>query len=228
MYGMEYMYEDEILTSFLTGFTSMLQIPSTLLSIAGYVLTALAFYTIAKRRGLKNPWLAWIPGINCWLLGSLSDQYQYVVNHENKSKRKVLLTLYICEIAIYLVMIVLAVIMVVQGVIGFSSRGFNEDALLGMILGPTLGILGLCLPLIGVSIAYMILYYMALYDVYKSLDPSNCVLFLVLSIIFSVTAPFFLFFNRDKDLGMPPRRPEPQPQIPPQFWQNQNQNKDYL
>ena len=32
-----------------------------LLSIAGYVLTALALYTIARRRGLRNPWLAWIP-----------------------------------------------------------------------------------------------------------------------------------------------------------------------
>ena len=62
-----------------------------LLSIAGYALTALALYAIAKRRGLKNPWLAWIPVADCWLLGSLSDQYRYVVKGEHRSKRKILL-----------------------------------------------------------------------------------------------------------------------------------------
>ena len=48
--------------------------------------------------------------------------------------------------------------------------------------------------------------YMALYDVYMSMDPSNGVLFLVLSIFFPITEPFFLLLNRDKDKGMPPRR----------------------
>ena len=56
------------------------------------------------------------------------------------------------------------------------------------------------------SIAYAVFRYMALYDIYKSLDPENCVLFLVLSILFGVTEPFFLFFSREKDGGMPPRK----------------------
>ena len=64
----------------------------------------------------------------------------------------------------------------------------------------------MCLPLIGISIAYAVFRYMALYDIYKSLDPANCVLFLVLSILFGVTEPFFLFFSRNKDDGMPPRK----------------------
>jgi hypothetical protein len=36
------------------------------------------------------------------------------------------------------------------------------------------------------------------------------VLFLLLSIFFSITEPFFLFFSRNKDAGMPTRRQEPQ------------------
>ena len=35
-------------------------------------------------------------------------------------------------------------------------------------------------------------------------------LFLLLSIFFNITEPFFLFFSRNKDVGMPPRRQEPQ------------------
>ena len=98
-----------------------------------------------------------------------------------------------------------------------------------------LGILGLSLPLFGVNIAVMVIRYMALYDVYTSCDPQYNVLFLVLSIIFQVTEPFFLFFNRNKDLGMPPRRqehyeaPPQEPQWqPPQPMQEPWENKDYL
>ena len=68
-------------------------IPSSLLGIASFVLSAIALYTIARRRGLNHAWLSWIPVANCWILGSLSDQYQYVVKGQNKSKRKVMLIL---------------------------------------------------------------------------------------------------------------------------------------
>jgi hypothetical protein len=67
-------------------------------------------------------------------------------------------------------------------------------------------LLGLALPLLAVTVALCVIRYMALYDVYRSLDPNNAVLYLVLSILFSPTEPFFLFFNREKDLGMPPRK----------------------
>ena len=93
-----------------------------------------------------------------------------------------------------------------------------------MALGSIFSILGLCLPVVGLSIAAAVIRYMAMYDIYTSMDPSNSILFLVLSIIFHVTEPFFLFFNRNKDCGMPPRREEPR-QPTYETW---NENKDYL
>ncbi len=224
MTGFEYIYDEAMMTGLLSGLNAAIRIPSTLLSIASYVLTALALYTLAKRRGLNKPWLAWIPVADCWLLGSLSDQYRYVVKGENKGKRKALLTLSIISFVLALMIAILAVVMVVQGITGFTGN-VSESQILEMILGPALGLLGLCLPLVGVSIAFVIIRYMALYDVYKSMDPSNCVMFLVLSIIFSVTEPFFLFFNRNKDQGMPPRRNAP-PQDPQPTYETVN--RDYL
>ena len=53
------------------------------------------------------------------------------------------------------------------------------------------------------SIALSVMIYIALYKVYKSCDPKHAVLFLVLSIIFNITLPFFVFACRNKDLGMP-------------------------
>lgn len=241
MYSYEYGYDmlEELEMALATS--AVTTIPSTLFSIAVYVLTALALYTIAKRRGLNHAWLAWIPMINCWILGSLSDQYRYVARGENKSKRKSLLILNILTVVLSVAVVVCAVVVVVQAVIGVMDD-VSETALLEMIMGPIIGMLGLCLPMIGVAIAYAIIRYMALYDIYKSLDPSNCVLFLVLSILFSVTEPFFLFFNRNKDLGMPPRR-HYMPAHEEQTWQTQqaadqprqpaqdpweNDRKDYL
>ena len=63
------------------------------ISIAQYVLYSLGAYTIAKRRGLRHAWFAWVPVVNGYLLGCVSDQYRYVVKGEIKSKRKVLLVL---------------------------------------------------------------------------------------------------------------------------------------
>ena len=176
-----------------------------LLSIASYVLTALALYTIARRRGLKNPWLAWIPVADSWLLGSLSDQYRYVVKGEHKSKRKLLLFFRILITIMWISLIGLLVNLCFHAV-GNAFFGTMSEERIFQILHQALNLLVVCLPLIGISIAYAVFRYMALYDIYKSLDPANCVLFLVLSILFGVTEPFFLFFSRNKDDGMPPRR----------------------
>ena len=48
-------------------------------SVTMYVLQSLGAYTVAKRRGIHHPWLAWLPIGNVWIWGSISDQYQYVV-----------------------------------------------------------------------------------------------------------------------------------------------------
>ena len=88
---MAYAYDGEVMVTLLSSLISL--VPSLVISLLSYVLTALAIYTIAKRRGLNKPWLAWIPVVDVWLLGSLSDQYQYVVRGRNRSKRKSLLVL---------------------------------------------------------------------------------------------------------------------------------------
>ena len=226
---MAYAYDGEVMVTLLSSLISL--VPSLVISLLSYVLTALAIYTIAKRRGLNKPWLAWIPVVDVWLLGSLSDQYQYVVRGRNRSKRKSLLVLGILSFVLGIAVIILAISLLTQLVLA-AMQGVSEEYLLDLIMGPLLSMLGLCLPMAGIGIAYTILYYMALYDVYKSLDPSNCVLYLVLSILIDdVTRPFFLFFNRNKELGMPPRKQTPRfapEQTPPPQEPWEQDHKDYL
>lgn len=195
----------------------------TLISIAVYVFTALGLYTLAQRRGLRNPWLAWIPVANVWILGSLSDQYRYVVRGQVRSKRKVLLTLNIISTVMGLVMTVVIVAAVVRWVFSFQA-GASETEIVNAILGSVMGVLALCVPWAGVAIASAVLSYMALYDIYTSCDPANNTVYLVLSILFSFTQAIFLFLCRNRDDGMPPRR-DAQPQYRPPVqepWQQQD------
>ena len=68
---MSMMFAESVATILLSLLTAL---PSMLLGIASYVLSAAAIYVISRRRGLHKPWLAWIPVVNVWLLGSQSDQ----------------------------------------------------------------------------------------------------------------------------------------------------------
>lgn len=175
------------------------------IGIALYVFRSLGVYTIAKRRGLNHPWFAWLPVADAYLLGCVSDQYRYVVKGQDKSKRKWLLGLNI-------VMGVL-IVALVGSIIGMAFRmanqamyGAGDARLANDAMASAMGILGFSLPLMGVSIAVAVFRFMALYDLYTSCDPRNNVVYLVLSIFFPVTEPFFIFFNRKRDEGMPPRK----------------------
>lgn len=198
------------------GYSLITNLCSSVLGIAAYVLTGLALYTLANRRGLKNPWLSWIPVVNCWIVGSLSDQYRYVVKGEVKNKRKILLTLNIVNAVISIAFIVCFCVGIVLAIMGTSNYVPEEDILAPLLIG-----LVLLIPFLGVSIATAVVRYMAMYDIYTSCTPKNNTIFLVLSILFSVTESFFLFFTRNKDDGMPPRKPEPAPYVPTQEpWNN--------
>ena len=202
-------------------------VPS-LVSLAVYVFTALGLYTLAQRRGLRHPWLAWIPVANVWILGSLSDQYRYVVRGQVRSKRKALLTLNIISAVMGVVMVVVIMAAVIRCV--FSFRGASETEIVNALMGSIMGVLALCVPWAGVAIASAVLSYMALYDIYTSCDPANNTVYLVLSILFGFTQAIFLFLCRNRDDGMPPRRDaKPQYRQPAQEpWQQDTNGTNYL
>lgn len=200
----QYSYELENAMSSLLAFGGSL-VPSGIWSIAAYVLSSLGIYTVAKRRGIRNPWMAWVPVVDLYLLGCVSDQYRYVVKGKNQNKRKVLVSLAIGRAVAVLVMVVLGVILAVQA-ISKAAAGATEQAVLQGIL-PSLVGLG-CVGLVLAVLALLMLIFrsIALYDLYTSCNPENNVLFLVLSLLVPVTEAFFIFFSRELDRGMPPRK----------------------
>lgn len=177
-------------------------------SVVSYVLQALGMYKIAKRRGLHHPWLAWIPVGNMWLLGCISDQYQYVVKGRVRSRRKTLLWLTVGMMAAAVVLNIFSIAALAAG---------SNSAQAAPAVGGVLVMLLLGLAVLVICVIAVVLQYMATYDMFVSCDPNNAVLYLVLSIFVNVTMPFFIFACRNKDLGMPRRRPvQPAPQNMPE------------
>lgn len=167
-----------------------------LATVVLYVLRSVGMYTIAKRRGIHHPWLAWIPVGEVWVLGSISDQYQYVARGKIRSRRKLLL-------GGAIVMKALSVLSVIWQMVATAIMiGEGET-------GSTAGILMIVvctLVMAAIGIAYTVFYFIAQYDMYRSCDPNNAVAYLVLGIFFPFMKWIFPFVCRKKDLGMPPRR----------------------
>ena len=216
-YEYSYMIEDALESGLIAGLFS--GAPSFLLSVAMYVFSALALYTVASRRGISKPWLAWIPVVNVWLTGSISDQYRYVVKGQIKNKRKSLLILNLINLALAIMLIVFAVMLIIAAV-RTEMYNYNGNAAWMEVMRAAIGLGCVGAVMMGTGIAMAVIRYMALYDIYMSMDPGNCVVYLVLSIIFNFTEPFFLFFNRNSDKGMPPRREAPVCEPPVEPWEH--------
>lgn len=68
---------------------SKITFTSALMSAVTYVFFAIALYSMAKRRGLYKPWLAWVPIFNVYLLGDIADDICRRQGEE-KNYRKIL------------------------------------------------------------------------------------------------------------------------------------------
>ena len=210
-YEFEQMMEglDEDIAFLVLGIAGVVALVAGLIAVVGYVFQSVGLYSIAKNRGLANPWLAWLPIGNYWIAGSIADQYQYVVNGQVKNRRKILLILSIAGMVVSSV----ASSMVGGGFV-LTTGDITAEKL------AALGAVGTVFDLIisALELATFVFWQICLYDLYTSCNPKNNVLFLVLGIIFGVTIPYFIFFNRKKELGMPPRKTgyeEPQYQYQP-------------
>ena len=175
--------------------------------IASYILHALGLYTIAKRREIKHPWMAWVPVLDLWTLGSVSDQFQYVTQGLIRNRRKLLIGLRIAFAVLWIVMVCFYIGMFVNMIIQIPNFEYmDESQALSMLGGPAIGMAITGFIMSGVSVVTTVFTYICAYNLFASCQPKYKTLFLVLSIIFPVTYAFFVFACRNKDLGMPPRR----------------------
>ena len=194
----------------------------SLISLVMYVLQSLGMYPIAKRRGINNPWLAWIPLGSMWILGSIADDYQLKANNAIKSRRKTLLILPIVLLVLVFVMYAPLVGMMVESVIDGNAPDMED--LVGSLAATGL----IALVVMVITIVLTVFQYICMYELFASCDPSNKTVYLVLSIVVSGVAPILMFICRNKDDGLyPAPKPAPYGYIPPQYQQPTYQQPAY-
>lgn len=161
--------------------------------ILAYVFESLSLHTIARRRGIANPWLAWIPYAKYWTLGAIARDY----DKQNGIKRrwdKTLLTLSIvmagCIIITYIGMF--AYIMSIAFQVG-SAEMSEEMALqfMGMLFA-------LCIPIGIISSAVSTLTIICYYKVFESTVPEKALKYFLIYLLVPFAAPFCLFACRNK------------------------------
>ena len=90
-------------------------------------------------------------------------------------------------------------------IVVMTETGAAEGAVLMM----SALMLLLSFAMLGVAIVYSVQFYKACYDLFRSCDPDKSLVFLLVSIFASYPQPCFIYSCRNKDLGMPPRHPQP-------------------
>ena len=163
--------------------------------LVGWILSSVGLHKVAKRRGIAHAWLAWLPVGREWVLGSVSDQYQHLVQGKITARRRILLILEVASIAVGIVYV---------GTTAMAEIMAVADGSVGGVL------LAVGIPyllFLGVAVTNMVFCQICNFDLYRSCNPQSAVVFLVLGIVLPVCQPFFYFACRKKDLGMVVPRP---------------------
>ena len=177
--------------------------------LALYVIMSMGLYTIAERRGIPNPWLAWLPVGNVWILGAIADHYRTATRGEKQNRRMAILILSIAVVVVAVVGVGFTLGSFIQLMIQAESGMWeNEFDYIRQFFSIYFSLLGVMILSYTASLSLLVLQYMCLYDLFASCDPDKRTVYLALSLIVFLV-PVFVFLCRKKDLGMFPR-PAPQ------------------
>ena len=196
-------YLNDAIVSVVVGIVAATAVCALAVGIALFVFRAISIYKIARRRGISNAWLAWVPVCSEWILGSVADQYQYVVKGRVKNRR----------LPLFMLSVILLGLRIAGAALSISTATYVIRFVLTGAGFPDVGRLVLLAVAstvqTGGMIACLVIRGFVMYDVYTSCTNRNNVLFLVLGLLFRVLEPVFLFACRNKEEGMPPRRDVP-------------------
>ena len=199
---------EEAVSFFLTFFIGAIAV-SAVIGIAIYLLESISVYKMAKSAEIKNPWLAFIPVANDWVFGTLAEKYKKK-NGTKSARFGIILPVLEGIVLIESIALILFSIISVSKITGYALDAVNTSAEMSpeqfMSLIP---VIILYFALMAVLIAYAVVFFIALWRVYSSFDKSNATLYIVLSIIFTISVPIILFIIRNRKPEFDPHNNTP-------------------
>ena len=188
---------DETVSFFLAIFIGTFTI-SLLIGLALYLLESIGVYKMAKSAEIKNPWLSFVPVGRNWVFGTLAEKYKKK-NGTKSARFGIILPVLEGIVLIETIALTIFTVISVKEITGYALDAVNTSAEMApeqfMSLIP---VIILYFALMAVAIAYAVVFFIALWRVYYSFDKSNATLYIVLSIIFTISVPIILFIIRNR------------------------------
>lgn len=150
-----------------------------------YILNSVGLMTIAQHRRIPHAAFAWVPLVGqAYITGAVADDFERRSNGIEGKLRYWLVGLSLFLLALSPTLTVMVMIL---------NRGYvNTGSQLAYLIPLLLTLLA--------GLPFTVLWYIAHYKLYKSCQPANSVLFLVLSILFNLS-PFLVFAVRHYENG---------------------------
>ena len=164
------------------------------ISLVMYLLNAFGLYGMAKGSGISSPWRGFVPFANTFLFGKIAERY---VKKDGKPSAKFggLLLAFEILTMVFACAVVVFTIGMLAVLIGYMN---NEAEITTAAVSMLIPMFFSALALMGVSITYLVLYYVALWRIFTAFDYNNATVYFVLTIFFSFLGPIFLFVLRNK------------------------------
>ena len=196
---------EEAVSFFFTFFIGAIAV-SAVIGIAIYLLESISVYKMAKSAEIKNPWLAFIPVANDWVFGTLAEKYKKK-NGTKSARFGIILPVLEGIVLIEAIALTIFTVISIKEITGYALDAVNTSTeMVPEQFMSLIPVIILYFALMAVAIAYAVVFFIALWRVYYSFDKSNATLYIVLSIIFTISVPIILFIIRN-------RKPEFDPHI---------------
>lgn len=168
--------------------------------IPSWIVTHSQLGSLAKEYRIRRNWLTWIPLVNAWVPGSISDTYRQAVKDRKSSRRKTLVILRILRLVLW----GLFCFCVAKGyadAAAVKDKGATDSIAKLMVAYAILDGLWFMLPAMILDMVGKVLWYGALYDIYRVFVPQRSIWYLLLSLIPAVNLiakPICLYACRGK------------------------------
>lgn len=188
---------EEAVSFFFTFFIGAIAV-FAVIGIAIYLLESISVYKMAKSAEIKNPWIAFIPVANDWVFGTLAEKYKKK-NGTKSARFGIILPVLEGIVLIEAIALTIFTVISVKEITGYAFDAVNTSAeMVPEQFMSLIPVIILYFALMAVAIAYAVVFFIALWRVYSSFDKSNATLYIVLSVIFTISVPIILFIIRNR------------------------------
>jgi len=162
-------------------------------SIASYIISSLAYYRIASRRGISGAWLAWIPVAKVWTQGKIAQEYDSRLIGIRRKWNVYLLVLNLVVYASAIIMYVSMIGIAISKAITAYSNGEGGYVMAdGEVLSLILPMYGFIFVIAFLGVALNTCNYISLYKVFESTVPEKSLKYMILSLMVPLALPICL------------------------------------